>query len=67
MKHEKHPWFIGFIRDSNPVPLGQKSGATRAPKEDPYKFQNSDRTLSTISGYRVLNKPILNFEIQNSE
>jgi hypothetical protein len=24
MKHEKHPW---FIRDSNPVPLGQKSGA----------------------------------------
>jgi hypothetical protein len=23
MKHEKHP----FIRDSNPVPLGQKSGA----------------------------------------
>jgi hypothetical protein len=23
MKHEKHPW---FIRDSNPVPLGQKSG-----------------------------------------
>jgi hypothetical protein len=24
MKHEKHPW---FIRDSKPVPLGQKSGA----------------------------------------
>jgi hypothetical protein len=24
MKHEKHPW---FIRDSNPVSLGQKSGA----------------------------------------
>jgi hypothetical protein len=24
MKHEKHPW---FIRDSNPVPLGLKSGA----------------------------------------
>jgi hypothetical protein len=24
MKHEKHPW---FIRDSNPVTLGQKSGA----------------------------------------
>jgi hypothetical protein len=23
MKHEKHLW---FIRDSNPVPLGQKSG-----------------------------------------
>jgi hypothetical protein len=24
MKPEKYPW---FIRDSNPVPLGQKSGA----------------------------------------
>jgi hypothetical protein len=24
MKHEKHPW---FIRDSNPVPVDQKSGA----------------------------------------
>jgi hypothetical protein len=50
MKHEKHPW---FVRDSNPVPLGQKSGAltTELPGQLPgYQsllkaFQRRHKTL----------------------
>jgi hypothetical protein len=64
MKHEKHPW---FIRDSNPVPLGQESGAlttelrTKAIKKLQEKFDEvGPASALSDTCFLVQNRSILN-------
>jgi hypothetical protein len=51
MKHEKHPW---FIRDSNPVPLGQKSGALTTELPVPLLDKLSEKIIEPQKSQSIL-------------